>query len=325
MRGVRRVSPWFLVVVLVAAGAVGGVRWWRDPHRRLGPAPTVQGDECGLGHPPGAVLALDGQTGALKWSRLVGSADGYRSQPQGLAVAGGTVAVTTRSGTILAVSAADGSHRWCSRGSVVSAVDERLFTIQGTKTVELDTGSGAAEPVVGDAYVTLLEGAAADIAVQRTPDNPIDDRVGAMTLTATERRTGRILWSKRSTAGEIVTTAELAIVNDRSGAAFPVPPGSPDHGVATAYDIATGARVWSADLPDLGILYLAGDRLLTSGPGAGDITALDARTGRVLWRAAHENPGRTVRFASQGELLGVVTDPSTDDLFVLLLSDTLNH
>ncbi|MEO6627794.1 MAG: PQQ-binding-like beta-propeller repeat protein [Aquihabitans sp.] len=313
------------MALLVIAGGAWGYRWWRNPDRRLGPAPTVQGNECGLGHAPGAVLALDSKTGALKWSRLVGSPDGYRSQPEGLAAADGTVAINTRAGEILAVSAADGSHRWCGRGSVVSAVDERLFTIHGKTIVELDPWSGALHEVKADVLPTLLEAAAADIAVRSELDNPSKGQTQPMTLTATERRTGRVIWSKRTIGDEMVTTSELAIVNNRAGAWFPVPPGSPDHAVATAFDITTGKRVWSVGLPDFGYLHLAGGLLVTEGPGGDDITAIDARTGRVMWQARHPNPGRSVRFASHGELLGVAADTTTGDLFVLVRSDTLNH
>lgn len=313
---IRRVVFGAIALVLLA-GAVFGYRWWRDPERRLGPGATVSGLECGLGRPPDALLAIDGKSGALKWSRLVGGV-GPEAQADGLAAANGTVAVVTTSEDILAVSATDGSRRWCGEGSVVSAVGDRLFTIQGKKTVELDAGSGAVRPIAADVLPTLLEAAADDIAVTKAPG--YSDR-HEITLTATDRRTGTDRWTKRVPGYEFVTTHDMVIVNDQSLLRSEVRSSDSGYGVATAYQLATGKRAWSTPLLWFGNFHLAGSRLILKGPGPDGITAIDVETGRVLWQTAHPNPGRTVRFSERGWITGVASDASTGDLFVLLRSE----
>ena len=307
------------VVLFVLAGAVV---WWQTsrPERRLGPEPTVSGDECGLGHAPAAIVALDGQSGALRWSRLVSGADGF--WPSGLAVADGTVAVFGESGDVQALSSSDGAPRWCGTGQVVSSVDDRFFTIRDGKTVEIDPRTGSTEPVASDMLANLLEQAAGPIAVRS--DTTGWPRAG-LTVTASDRSNDHLLWSQDLAGYALVSTDKVVILNDQTNGTFQVQPSEPggpraDHFSVTAYELATGKQEWTAEVPRFGGLFVAGNRVFVKGWTDDTIRALDADTGELLWAVEQDNPGRTTRYSEPGELTAVAEDPRTGDVFALLVS-----
>lgn len=308
-----------IALAIVLAAAMGTVTWRRvhDPDRRVGPAPTVVGTECGLGQPPDAVLAVDGDTGRLRWSRLVGDMDDY--WPTGVAVARGSVAVYSEQGRIQALAIEDGTSRWCSEGGVVAAVYDRMFTIDGDRqTVELDATTGRTKLVEAAVLTDLLESAAGPIAVQ---EKPVDRAVQARTLTVTDRASGQILWTKQVPGYQLVTTDSLVLVNDQTNGTSRV--GSldiPDEFTVTAYRLDDGQRAWSRRFPRFGELMLAGDQVYLQGWPDRTIRAIDPDTGKVIWSTRHDNPGQTVRYSEPGDLTAVASDPSTGDVFLLLKS-----
>lgn len=315
--GRRRVVLIAVLAVAIIGGAIATYRWAFDPDRQLGPAPTATGNQCGLGRGGSAVLALDGRTGALRWSRLVDNDDSVYAH--GLAAADGTVAVFTSGGTIIGLSAGDGAHRWCSSGGVVSAVDDRVFTIQGKATVELDPGTGKSQRVADNVLPSLLEDSAGDIAVSKVP-TAYEGRQQSITVTATDRDTGASRWKKRVPGYEFVTTDDLMIVNDQTNGTFEFGDNALEHASATAYLLTTGDQAWSTVMPTFGGVFLAGDAVVLEGSGDDGIMALDARTGRVLWDVQHDNPGRTVRNSEHGWIQGVARDEASDTIFVLIRS-----
>ena len=310
------------IVVVVVVVVVPATLTWRratDPSRRLGPAPTIVGQQCGLGKPPAALLALDGQSGRLLWSRLVGNLDRY--QPTGVAVAAGTVVVHGEKGPIWGLSTSDGSHRWCASGGVVAAVDDRMFTIDGRgSTVELDTVSGTATQVSPDVLASLLEAEAGPIAVSGESAGWSQH---ARNLRAVDRATGETLWSRRVPGYAQITTASMVLVNDQSngtGQLLSGEEGLPEEGTVTAYRLDTGERAWSERFPWFGGLFLTGERVYLQGWSDRTIRAVDPRTGHLSWAREHDNPGRTVRYRDVGAMTGVATDPATGHVFVLLVS-----
>lgn len=322
-RRVPRIQRRFLVVgtVVAVAMVVGATVWWHGhrPERRLGPAPTVTGDACGLGHPPGAVVALDGETGALRWSRLVGDARGWR--PTGLALADGTLAVSGESGIVQGLASRDGSSRWCARGKVVSSVDDRLFTVHDDEIVELDTGTGTTGTVAPEVLPRLLERAAGPIAV-RTSTGGFPQQ--ALIVTASDRVTNHDLWTRTLPGYATVTTDDLVILNDQTNGTFEMDEwgaSEDDRYRVTAYDLTTGDEAWSVPLPPFGGLFLAEDRLYAKVWSDDTVRAIDAQTGRVLWKVELDNPGRTSTYSERGDLTAVAVDPASGDVFVLLVSE----
>lgn len=308
-----------VLVVLVALAGTAAWRWRTDPDRRLGPDPTVEGIQCGLGQPPGSVLSLDGDTGALRWSRLVGDGESW---PDGLAMADGTLAVFADGMPIQGLAALDGAHRWCGEGDVVSSVDDRLFTIHGDTFVELDAATGETEPIAPDVLPTLLEQAADPIAVR---SEPVEYGRQGLTITATDRATGTDLWTREVPGYEMVTTDDLVLVNDQTNGTYTSissSPGDPrpDLFSVTAYRLMTGDEAWSVRLPRFGGLYLAGDRAYVIGWDDHTVRAIDTATGQILWAKEHDHPARTGRYSEPGDLMAVAVDPETGDVFVLLLS-----
>lgn len=311
-----------VAVVLVAGAASPALlRRWRerDPNRRLGPAPTVVGDECGVGHPPGALLAVDAATGDLRWSRMVGGGTSGWDRPTGLAVADGTVAVTVGD-QIAGFAASDGSHRWCAGGPVVTGVDDRLFTVQDGDTVELDPHRGRATAGRAQVLAGLLEDAAGDVTVdeQRAPYPR-----HAVALWAHDRG-GTELWWRAEVPGFDVTVADpVVLVVDQSGGTGDLdsrPGHFPTHVLVTAYELSTGDRAWSVRVPFTSDLVLAGDRFLTHS-GVDRIMVRDVGTGRLVWDRPHDNPGRTQRFSEPATVVAAAADPASSTLFVLLASE----
>lgn len=322
-RRAPRVGRRFFVVgtVVAVAMGVGATFWWHGhrPERRLGPAPTVTGDACGLGHPPGAVVALDGETGAVRWSRLVGDARGWR--PTGLALADGTLAVVGESGIVQGLATRDGASRWCARGKVVSSADDRLFTIHGDEIVELDTGTGTRATVAPEVLPRLLEQAAGPIAV-RTSTGEFPQQ--ALIVTASDRATNRDLWTRNLPGYAAVTTDDLVILNDQTDGTFEMDEwgaSQDDQYRVTAYDITTGDQAWSVPLAPFGALFLAEDRLYAKAWSDDTLRSLDAHTGRVRWKVELDNPGRTSTYSERGDLTAVAADPASGDVFVLLVSE----
>lgn len=318
----RRAALIAVLVVAIIVGAVATYRWAFDPDRQLGPAPTAVGTECGLGRGGGggAILALDGRTGALRWSRLVDNDDEWA---RGITAAAGTVAIVTSKDRTMGLSASDGSHRWCGEGTVVSSVDDRMFTIQGKTTVELDPKRGTSQPVAPDVLPNLLEDAADRISVRNDP-NLIQDAPGkkplqSVTLMATDRRAGTTLWSKRVPGYEFVTTKDLVIVNDQTSGTFILSSDAPPKtATVTAYRLATGEQSWSVRMPTIESLFLVGDTLIMGGSGRHGIMARDARTGRLLWDESHDSPGRTVGNSGDAYAVGAAIDDASGTVFLLV-------
>lgn len=319
----------------IAVGLLGLVavallwyRWYDDPDRRLGPAPTVAAGECGFGNPPGAVLAVDARSGALRWSRLVTPMEGDGADtPTGLALAGGTLAVFTGDGRIEALDAADGSHRWCTTGGLVSGVDDRLFTIRGEDTVELDPATGQATTVDLTVLTSLLEAAADPIAVGTESVAELRGVHQALALTATDRSSGAVRWTREVSGYEVVTTSDLVLVNDQTGGDFRFDSSygggvdvDDDFRVA-AYALETGQPAWTLDLPSHGGVFLAGaDRAAVKTWPDDTVRLIDTRSGELVWSVRHDNPGRTRLYSEQAFLSAVAPDPATDTIYLLLVS-----
>ncbi|QDH35392.1 PQQ-like beta-propeller repeat protein [Porphyrobacter sp. YT40] len=88
-------------------------------------------------------------------------------------------------------------------------------------------------------------------------------------------------------------------------------------GVITAFDKATGARLWSRDDDDMtkdqapsafggGVSYEAGKLYATN--GVGDVKALDAETGEVLWKVKPAGPLRGSPTIAFGQLFVMTQD-----------------
>jgi outer membrane protein assembly factor BamB len=247
----------------------------------------------------------------------------WADTPAGLALADGSLVVFTGDGRIQALDAADGAHRWCADGGLVTGVSDRLFTIRNGATVELDAVSGRATTVDLTVLTDLLEAAADPIAVggESMPQRG-DGILQGRALTATDRASGALLWERDVPGYQVVTTADLVIVNDQTNGEFLLSGAAFDPSTLAAYDIATGRPAWTRELPHYDALYLAGpDRAIVQHWREGTVRLVDTTDGTTVWEVPHDNPGRSRLYSDRGILTAVAADPATDTIYLLLVSN----
>jgi outer membrane protein assembly factor BamB len=233
---------------VIAMNARNGKVLWRFPAGAVESTPLVRGKTIYFGSWDHRLYAVDVRGGRLRWT--------YRADHEvntSPAYAGGTIFVGTDGGRVHAVWAKTGRNRW--RSSSFSRFGRREH-FYATPTV-----------AYGRVYIGNTDG----------------------TVYAFGAGTGRLLWAQR--AGSYVYTA--AAVWRKT-----VYVGSYD-GNVYAFDAATGDERWRRELPAAihgaptilaGRIYFStcgtcgqrGSRYAKRGPNV--TVALDARTGRVVWR-----------------------------------------
>jgi outer membrane protein assembly factor BamB len=217
----------------------------------------------------GTVYGLDLETGAERW----------RSEPLGVAsnltYGDGSLFFGTDAGEVVAVDVTNGTERWrtsvpgalaparnpaFAEGKVLSAVDGVGYSAFDAKTGAILWTVPTGDDVMGSARAsgsTAYIGAGADSTVGR--------------LRAVDLATGAVRWEVDEPLGGPTIEAGVAY--------------SGGQGVATARDAVTGVEWWRATFD--GYVRgpaVAGDIVFLPADGEQRIYALDAASGRELWR-----------------------------------------
>jgi outer membrane protein assembly factor BamB len=263
-------------------GSFGGVQWRFQTGGMVQSSATVVDGTAYVGSGDGHLYALDAATGEERWRVAAGRA--ITSTP---AVAGGTVYFGSRDNSFYAVDARNGTQRW----KLATGADAPLAW--GFESGDLYTSSPA---VAGD---LLVFGS------------------GDGQVYAVDRTGGAVRW-RFATGGRVRSSPAVA--------AGRVYVGSMD-GVLYALDLASGRPVWRFDTE--GHRLRSGDfgfdrRTIQSSPAVaggrvfvgsrdGFLYAVDAATGRALWRVDHQMSWVNTSPAVAGDL---VLAGSSDERFL---------
>jgi outer membrane protein assembly factor BamB len=264
----------------VIDATTGATRFEGDPAKQYIRAPAISGDRIYVGTMRGELCALDGRTGALRWSTQVEAVP----QPvfSGPVVAGDTVFV--RGGNrrdasrVIALDAATGAIRW-----------ERQFVnpafttpaVEGNR-VFFNAGSDRSLHAMDTATGALLWSVPLNGQLQSTNMSPLaaDGRLflGGGALTAYDSATGRQLWQR------VGSTTGFGPPSYAGGTLYSVESRFGNQPVLHAIDAATGADKWALQ-PNFG---RSGNSAPAVAGGVvfidlGRLVALDAVTGQTLW------------------------------------------
>jgi polyvinyl alcohol dehydrogenase (cytochrome) len=298
---------------VVALDAKSGCEHWRFQSEGIVKGPPVAGDIPDGTHTlffadqQGQVYALNAQTGAALWQRRIGDSAIDRTGP--LQLLNRTLYVPIGSKEELAAS--DPTYPCCRGSGAVVALDAATGTTRWQTTTV--PGAGSQDHLgghrVGPAGGHIWTPVALDAKRQRvyavtgnsTTDYPTD---GANAVFAFDLASGRVVWSHQVTKNDNWTAGCLTKAKAGCPAQqgpdddFSGPPILAEDGAGSelvlalqkfgrlyAFDPDTGEIRWRAQIPDAaGRVNYGGavmdGRLYT---GAGGLSALDLRTGRLLF------------------------------------------
>lgn len=261
---------------------LGGIQWRVQTGGMVQSSPTLHEGVLYVGSGDGNLYALDPLTGEERWRFAAGRA--ITSSP---AVARGLVFAGSRDNTFFAIDASNGKERW----KLVTGTD--LPLAWGFETGDLYTSS----PAFSGGLVVLGSG---------------DGQVYAV-----DAGSGKVRWRFR-TEGRVRSSPAIA-----EGRVYV---GSMD-GRLYSLELQTGRRIWQFDTE--GHTLRSGDfgfdrRTIQSSPAVADgrvfvgsrdgfLYAVDAETGRLLWRVDHRMSWVNTSPAVAG---GLVFAGSSDERFL---------
>ena len=249
---------------MIDGGGVGaydfktGRRLWSNPtvmedlvHRTMtvtGGLVITTGYWCyGVSDPSGHIVALDAETGKVRWSLLEGSATESVLADSGMLVSYSVCEVCS-SYWVSGYRASDGAYVWGQEGvlsSPVSAGGRLLLTGTEMGSFAVAATTGKLLWRSGVAWSVLASNPSGDQFYVRGPEGR---------LAALKAATGKVLWSMPSAAGQLSADGRRVYVSHE--------------GAITAYDAADGRQLWRrAGVPDSrpiragGLLYVAGSIL----------------------------------------------------------------
>ena len=253
-----------------------------------GAAPVVVGDTAYVGLADegctgrAGVYALDIRTGAKRWEHhtrgSVRNAVAVNGETvYALSVAGEVVALDAANGKVVFDYAMSGVNRWLFSSPVVK--DGVLYVGSGAEMLALDARTGAriwtAEEMGGD-WISCLTSPAVGSGLVYMGFN------WGNGLYALNRRTGKSVWNNKDGYG--TTHATPTIVEGRIYHAA--------NNKLHCADAATGAGIWTADLPGTWTIsspVVSGDRVFVGGPD-GNMRCFDAATGNPRWSTSADGP-----------------------------------
>ena len=256
--------------------------------QRLAAAPVVGDGKLFAMGTDGTVSAFDAGAGGLVWSKnFRKSGDGASSVfGGGVSFDGGRLYVTTGTGDVLALEAANGDQIWKVkpagplRGSPTVAFGAVYVMTQDNQLHALNAADGAAlwaeSGAVGQAGVF---GVAAPAAGQGT----VIAGYSTGELIAYRYENGRSLWSdalaRTSISTEVgsLTDVDADPIIDQ-GRVYALGQG----GRMAAYELVTGQRIWELNLAGISTPAIAGDWIFTL-TDDGQLLAIARSSGKVRW------------------------------------------
>lgn len=256
--------------------------------QRLAAAPVIGGGRMFVMDTNGMVHAFDARTGAAQWTASFSiKGDGASSvYGGGASYANDRVFITTGTGEVAALDAADGKQVWKVkpagplRGSPTVAFNSVFVMTQANQIIALNAEDGAqvwnASAAVGQ---TGVFGVAAPAAGQGT----IIAGFSTGELIAYRYENGREVWSDAlartslSTSVGVLTDIDADPIIDR-GRVYALGQG----GRMAAYELVTGQRIWELNLAGISTPAIAGDWIFTL-TDDGRLLCIARASGKVRW------------------------------------------
>lgn len=260
----------------------------------------------------GSLYALSDQ-GEELWRASTGNPprardvyDGYASRP---VVAGDTVIVGSRDGTVYAFGLSDGQPRWTF--STSGAISADIAYADGVLFVPSQDSNLYALDAVTGLQVWSASLGAAILSSPAVDDGVVVTGSRSTKVVAFDARTGEERWS----IDMAPSWAEAAVTISDGVAYF----GSSAAGTITAVSLATGEVAWQSPVggwpwarPTVsdGHVYATSARLREHEPWNAAVYALDVETGMSVWTAP---AGEALRWSPNGPAYGVMTSPAVAD------------
>ena len=256
--------------------------------QRLAAAPVIGGGRMFVMDTNGLVHAFDAKTGAEIWTASFSiKGDGASSvYGGGASYANDRVFITTGTGEVAALNAADGTQVWKAkpagplRGSPTVAFNSVFVMTQANQIIALNAEDGAqvwnASASVGQ---TGVFGVAAPAAGQGT----IIAGFSTGELIAYRYENGREVWTDAlartslSTSVGVLTDIDADPIIDR-GRVYALGQG----GRMAAYELVTGQRIWELNLAGISTPAIAGEWIFTL-TDDGRLLCIARATGKVRW------------------------------------------
>lgn len=279
----------------------------------------------------GALIGFDAETGDVRWTNIV--------PPDGrLDVDGDEVHYRT---LVNEVQKVKDEFTVVDRtvdpdlGSITACSASRQ-TIPVPQLNEITGGDDPLEPPIELGGITVMKWAegirATDLAavgLWSTEDDRAIARVDDSLLVTGSRddgqrtaridlRTGEVEWSVRGTLINVPPADGVAVTAD------------PTHRRRiTGYEVATGERLWTGELPPqsmppaaTGMGYEGTDLMLVPQGEGGRLSAIDLDTGKIRWQADGGSPGRNRRFPEPGYLADAVRSPDGHTVIAVVSAQT---
>lgn len=244
----------------------------------------------------GKLVALNGSSGALKWSLDVPFVGSLWPKSTPLVSANGSLYFGSTDGTFYAVNAATGTIRW---SKAVGSAVRSSPTMTSDGKVIINGQNGQVVCYNGDSGSVLWSVPAIDIN-QNSDTSPVlsaDEKtvfVPGFRIRAIDTQTGNVKWTtvaKHDTVGEMsLNGAGVLFVTEWGG--------------LEALNASTGARLWEGSLPYIPmsspLIGASGNVYYTSGAGPGggpNIFAYNASSGAQVWNV-------TTNVSSNGAVVG---------------------
>ena len=228
--------------------------------------------------PDSKLVALDDATGAVAWTRSLGS---YAVLGSPVVAAGGVVAFLTPKGRLTAVSLRTGAPLWSRR-----------------------LGAGTGNP--------RLAAVGTRVIAAQDPDLAAAD---GGSVTAFSAQAGKPLWTRTGMSQQpaLLATSGSVVVYDQDQNIFPLPALFP----VTELDPATGKTVWriTTDGPVSAVWWSPGTLAIATAGRAPRLYVADPVAHRVRWSAPGSVDFNTVPLAAAGQLI-YATMAATQDTLV---------
>jgi outer membrane protein assembly factor BamB len=258
--------------------------------QRLAAAPVIGDGRLYAMDTDGLVSAFNAQTGARLWTKSFSiKGDGSSSVfGGGVSYDGGKLYVTTGTGQVASLDAANGNENWKVkpagplRGSPTIGFNSVYVMTQDNQLYALNVADGAIQwNESGSQGQAGVFGVAAPAAGQGT----VIAGYSTGELVAYRYENGRTLWSDAlartsiSTHVGVLTDVDADPIIDR-GSVFALGQG----GRMAAYELVTGQRIWELNLAGISTPAVAGDWVFTLTDDA-KLLCIARSTGKVRWLA----------------------------------------
>ncbi len=264
--------------------------------QRLAASPVVGGGKLFVMDTSGIVHAFDAASGRQAWQTSFKiSGDGASSVfGGGVSYANDQVYITTGTGEVAALKAADGSQVWKVkpagplRGSPTIAFESVYVMTQNNEIHALNAADGK---VLWSESASLGQAGVFGVAAPAAGQGTVIAGFSSGELVAYRYENGRVLWNDAlartslSTTVGVLTDIDADPIIDR-GRVYALGQG----GRMAAYELVSGQRIWELNLAGISTPAVAGDWIFTL-TDEGKLLCIARATGKVRWMTQLERFG----------------------------------